>query len=208
MSHGVAGVLEEEALPGPELAGTASLPVEAIITRVLAGDQLAFEELMALTEQRVLRVAWRLLGDRDQARDAAQDVFLRVYRSLGGFRRGENFQAWVNRITVNVCCDHARRRGPAMVSAAALEPWHPALAAAGPAPETVLREERRALVQRALAGLTPAERAAIVLRDLEGLSTDEAAQALGVRPVTIRSQVCSARAKIQSFCAALTGGRP
>jgi RNA polymerase sigma-70 factor (ECF subfamily) len=208
MSHGVAGVLEEEALPGSDLAGPASPPVEEIISRVLAGDHAAFAELMALTERRVLRVAWRLLGDRDQARDAAQDVFLRVYRSLGGFRRGENFQAWVNRITVNVCCDHARKRGPAMVSAAALEAWHPALAAAEPAPEAVLREERRALVQRALAGLTPAERAAIVLRDLEGLSTDSVAQALGVRPATVRSQICSARVKIQIFCAALVGGRP
>jgi RNA polymerase sigma-70 factor (ECF subfamily) len=80
------------------------------------------------------------------------------------------------------------------------------------AEEAVLLQQRRAMIQRALRSLPQAERAALVLRDLEGFSTEEAARILGVRPVTIRSQVSSARAKVQAFCSRLLqppqGGRP
>jgi RNA polymerase sigma-70 factor (ECF subfamily) len=80
------------------------------------------------------------------------------------------------------------------------------------AEEAVLLHQRRALVRQALATLPLAERTALVLRDLEGHSTEEVAHILGVRPVTIRSQVASARAKVQAFCARLLkptdGGRP
>jgi RNA polymerase sigma-70 factor (ECF subfamily) len=76
----------------------------------------------------------------------------------------------------------------------------------------VLLHQRRALIRQALASLPQAERTALVLRDLEGLPTKEVARILGVRPVTIRSQVASARAKIQACCARLMkptqGGRP
>jgi RNA polymerase sigma-70 factor (ECF subfamily) len=190
---------------------SAPLAVEAFITRTLDGDLEAFDTLMILAEPRVLGLAWRLLGDRDQARDAAQEVFLRIFRSLSTFRRGENFQAWMYRITVNVCADQARRRGPAMASTEVLDGAahaHPGEAAE----EAVLLEERRALVRQALGTLTAAERAALVLRDLEGLTTREVARTLGVQPVTIRSQLSTGRAKLQLFCAALlrrpSGGRP
>jgi RNA polymerase sigma-70 factor (ECF subfamily) len=80
------------------------------------------------------------------------------------------------------------------------------------AEEAILLRQRRALVQRALAALPQAERTALVLRDIEGHSTEEVARILGVRPVTIRSQVASARAKVQAFCARLLaspqGGHP
>jgi RNA polymerase sigma-70 factor (ECF subfamily) len=201
--------------PGPAAAsvapGLAPDRLDAVVTRILAGDLEAFGELMALTETKVLAVAWRLLGEREQARDAAQEVYLRVHRSLASYRLGENFNAWICRITVNVCNDHARRRGPAMAGVEALDgPVH-ADPGSG-AEEAVLLRERRALLQSALAGLTPAERSALVLRDLEGLSTEDTARALGVRPVTIRSQLCSARSKLQAFCSGLLrpsqGGRP
>ena len=190
--------------PGP-------LAVDELITCTLGGDLEAFDALMTLFEPRVLSLAWRLLGDRDQARDAAQEVFLRIFRSLVSFRQGENFQAWTYRITVNVCADHARKRGPFMAGPEVLESTdhaHPG----DTAEEAVLLGERRALVRRALDTLTAAERAALVLRDLEGLTTREVAQTLGVQPVTIRSQLSSGRAKLQLFCAGLlrrsSGGSP
>lgn len=203
-------VMEAGAYP-PEASGASSDPVEAVLARIQGGDLEAFEDLLRLTERKVLSLAWRLLQDRDLARDAAQDVYLRVHRSLGGFRRGENFSAWLYRITVNVCNDHARKRGPLMAPVEALEvPRHAHGSETLEAP--LLQAERRALVQRALDTLTPRERAALVLRDLEGLSTEEAASALGVRAVTVRSQISSARTKVQVFCARLglvsKGGAP
>lgn len=203
------GVLMEEGIAA--LAGAPSPdPLDAVVLRLRAGEGEAFGELMALTDLRVLGVAWRILGDRDLAKDAAQEVYLRIHRSIAGFRPGESFRAWMHRITVNVCFDLARKRGPFMVDFADLEGAH--AHAGDPAEEALLADQRRALIRRALRTLSPAERAALVLRDIEGLSTEEAATALGVKPATLRSQVSAARAKVQAFCARATrplpGGRP
>lgn len=202
-------LMDEELASLPE--ASAEDPLEQLVRRIRTGDVEAFEELMAHTEARILALAWRILGDRDLARDAAQETYLRVFRSLTTFRLGERFEAWLIRIAVNVCHDLARKRGPRPLPVEALETLEGDAAAMG-AEDAVLLQQRRAMIQQALASLPQAERAALVLRDLEGLSTDEAAHILGVRPVTIRSQVSSARAKIQAFCSRLLqsphGGRP
>ncbi|HJV48483.1 MAG TPA: sigma-70 family RNA polymerase sigma factor [Geothrix sp.] len=190
-------------------------PLEPLVRRVRSGEVEAFEGLMARTEGRILALAWRILGDRHLAEDAAQETFLRVFRSLHTFRLGEPFEAWMIRIAVNVCHDLARKRGPLPVPLDSLDHLEgEAISLA--AEEAVLLQQRRALVRQALASLPQAERTALVLRDLEGLSTEDVARILGVRPVTIRSQVASARAKLQALIqnlgACLTtppqGGRP
>lgn len=196
----------EEGIAVPSRAATED-PIQAAALRARGGDAIAFEELVALTDLKILGLAWRLLGDRDLARDAAQEVYLRLHRSLGSFRPTESFRAWSHRITVNVCFDLMRKRGPFMDPIEESEVAHPG---ADHAEEALLLDQRRALVQRALASLGPAERAAIVLRDMEGLSTEEAARVLGVKPATLRGQVSIARAKLQALCAKAmrpTGGR-
>ncbi|HSP61687.1 MAG TPA: RNA polymerase sigma factor, partial [Pyrinomonadaceae bacterium] len=140
------------------------------------------------------------------ARDAAQDVYLRVFKYLERFRAGEDFRAWLYRITINVCHDFARKKGGTGLAqfdqidfvqeSAVLETGR-----RGADPESLaLVEQQLALIRNALQSLPPKERAALVLRDVEGFSTDEVAQALGSRPVTVRSQVSSARAKIKTYC--------
>ncbi len=210
MFPGTEAALMDEGLAAlPE--ASADDPLEPLICRIRAGDVEAFEDLLARTEGRVLALAWRILGDRHLAEDAAQETYLRVFRSLNSFRLGERFEAWMVRIAVNVCFDLARKRGPAPALMESLEVLEGDAAPMG-AEEAVLLDQRRALVRQAVAALPPAERAALVLRDLEGLSTEEAARILGVRPVTVRSQAASARAKVQAFCARLLkptdGGRP
>ena len=186
-------------------------PLGAIVFRLRSGEVEVFAELMTLTERRVLSVAWRILGDRHLAEDAAQETYLRVFRSLHSFRLGESFEAWLIRIAVHVCYDLARKRGPLPEPLETLENLEGDAAPMG-AEEAVLLRQRRALVGRALMSLPEAERVALVLRDLEGFATNEVAHLLGVRPVTIRSQVASARSKVQAFCARLIkptpGGRP
>lgn len=209
MGLGSEAVLMDEgfaALPGALVED----PLAPLIQRILGGEMDAFEDLVAHTEARILALAWRMLGDRHLAEDAAQETYLRVFRSLHRFRADERFEGWLVGIAVNVCRDLARKRGP--------QPWPldaMDLLASDPATmdaeESTLWHQRRALVQQALERLPEAERAALVLRDLEGLSSEEAARILGVRPVTIRSQAASARAKVQAFCARLLrprGGRP
>jgi len=177
-----------------------------LVARARAGDEIAFERIMLATEQRVVSIAWRMLGNRDDARDAAQDVYLRVFKYLGRFRAGEDFRGWLYRITINVCHDFARKKGATgltqfdqidfMQESAALE-----TGSRSADPESLaLQEQQLALIRSALQSLPPKERAALVLRDLEGFSTEEVAHALGSRPVTVRSQVSSARAKIKTYC--------
>ena len=175
-----------------------------LVTRACAGDAIAFERIMLATEQRVVSIAWRMLGNRDDARDAAQEVYLRVFKYLGRFRAGEDFRGWLYRITINVCHDFARKRrvsGVTHFEEIEFGQERAAHETGGGDPETLaLHAQQLALVRRALQTLPVKERAALVMRDLEGFSTEEVARALGSRPVTVRTQVSSARAKIKTYC--------
>ena len=81
-----------------------------LIIRAKAGDTAAFDQIIINHQRRVISLAWRLLGDREDARDAAQETFLRVYKSFGRFDPAQDFNGWLYRIAVNVCRDLARKR--------------------------------------------------------------------------------------------------
>lgn len=153
----------------------------ALVERAREGDGRAFDRLMIETQERVVGLAWRMLGSREDARDAAQEVYLRVFRYLGRFRSEHDFHGWLYRITINVCRDAARRRRRAPVSDAAVaERGEPP-----EAEEALLGAERWSRLLEALASLPPKERAALVLRDLEGLTSEQVARVLGSRPGTV-----------------------
>jgi RNA polymerase sigma-70 factor (ECF subfamily) len=173
-------------------------PAEELIRAALAGDESAFEELVVSHEAAVLRVL-RLLGiPRDDRDDVAQDVFIRIFRYLDGFKPGRPFAGWVYRITVNVAHDYrsrTRRRRQDEVE------WLPTLdetAGDDPGPDSpddrlVLRER----LERALDVLSERERAVFVLREIEGLSTREVARSLGITGVTVRRHLGRARLTLQ-----------
>lgn len=81
-----------------------------LIERAVAGDTAAFEQIMIYSQQRVMAMTWRMLGNDADARDASQEVFLRVYKYLGRFKQDQDFFAWLYGITVNVCRDIAKKR--------------------------------------------------------------------------------------------------
>lgn len=182
----------------------ATLP--AHIERARAGDAAAFEQVMVCTQHKVAATAWRLLGNREDARDAAQEVFLRAFKYLKSYRPEQDFHGWLYRITVNVCRDILRRRGQAGARTLANDSERgelsalEALAGESDTEEAAVLAQQRAIVRRALHALPEKERTALVLRDLEGLSTDEVARVMGSRPATVRSQVSTARGKIKVFC--------
>lgn len=197
MVQGAEGVvMTGEASPAaPVLAE----PFTDLVRRIRGGELEAFDELMVRVERPVLAVAWRILGERELARDAAQETYLRLFRSLDSFRLGEPFLPWVHRIVAHVSLDMARKRGPVPVPLEDLMATLPQDTQRCAEAEA-LKAQQRALVCRALDTLTPAERSALVLRDLEGLDTEAVAQALGVKAATVRSQISSARSKVQAFC--------
>jgi RNA polymerase sigma-70 factor (ECF subfamily) len=174
-----------------------------LVERAKAGDGAAFEQIMILHQRKVVSTAWRLLGNEDDARDAGQEVFLRVYRHLSKFKTDEDFSGWLYRITINVCRDIGRKRGRAgRFSSFEAEQQLgnlETLASQDDLERAAIRREQQRIVAEALDTLSKKEKAAIVLRDLEGLPTEEVARILGSSQTTVRSQISSARAKIKLF---------
>jgi RNA polymerase sigma-70 factor (ECF subfamily) len=159
------------------------------------GNLAAFETVMRQYERMVLVTAVRLLGNVEDAKDASQEVFLRLYRNLGKVGTDHNFSGWLYRVTVNVCHDMGRRRRASVPMEDVPEP-----VSAGDNPqESVTGAERQRALRMSLRTLSEKERAAVVLRDLEGLSTEEVARALGSTEATVRSQVSKARVKMRDF---------
>ena len=197
------------------LAIKIQLPVKALsqnqtslahfIERAAAGDTAAFEQIMIQSQQRVMATTWRLLGNEADARDASQEVFLKVYRYLKSFKQDQDFFAWLYTITVNVCRDISKKRmahGHVFTSLTGkAEDDELAVAAEGPSAEDALVEnQNRKLIAEAMATLPERERVSIVLRDIEGFSTDEVARIMKSSSTTVRSQVSQARKKIRIYC--------
>jgi RNA polymerase sigma-70 factor (ECF subfamily) len=179
----------------PEVEGSGSA-AEPILKRALAGDRDAFDQIVLRYERRVLMTAWRLLGRREDAQDAAQEVFLRLYRYMHHFDENRALLPWLYRMTVNVCHDlHRKRRQNDALAAGEMDQAEVAYDPAG----EMARSEQRRIIEAALETLTEKERAAVVLRDIEGLETKDVAGILGSSETTIRSQISTARVKIRKF---------
>ena len=167
-----------------------------LIQRARAGDRAAFESLLVEHERLVLRVALRLLGRLEDAQDAAQEVFLRLFKHLRGFDGSRELAPWLYRMTVNVCRDLQRKRRPEME----LDESHALVSEPEP-------DDRRRFLAESLKILGEKERAALVLREIEGLETREVARILDCSEATVRSQVSTAKAKITSFIERRTARR-
>jgi RNA polymerase sigma-70 factor (ECF subfamily) len=187
--------------PAEALAGAASFE-RGLLEQCRRGDAQAFARLVALHEGMVFNLAARLLGDPEEARDVAQEVFLQVYRTLGRFEGRSTLKTWIYRIVVNQCRNRQRwwrrRRKDRSCPIDALTPADEArLAEQGPrteGPEERLeRRERARAVQSALLGLSFEHRAVLLLREVEGLSGEEIAGALSLPEGTVKSRLSRAR---------------
>jgi RNA polymerase sigma-70 factor, ECF subfamily len=152
----------------------------------------------------VYTMAYRLTGDRDEARDLAQDVFVRVYRNLDRYRPG-TFEGWLYRITKNLFLDRMRRRNRVRVEPLPEEEWRqPSDVTPGPA-DRIEAGMLRGDLERALQDLPPLFRTAVVLCDVQGLSYEEVAQATGWPLGTVRSRIHRGRRLLRRRLAG--GGR-
>lgn len=167
-----------------------------------AGESERFDGIVRRHERTVLALARRLLGRLEDAEDAAQESFLRLYRALDRLDPERPVLPYLYRTTVNVCRDlQARGRGRRLrdVSLGEVAPEdEPEAGGADPAEAARLSEERR-IAAAALRALPEKQRTALVLRDLHGLSTGEVAEVLGVAEVTVRTQISRARLKVKEF---------
>jgi RNA polymerase sigma-70 factor, ECF subfamily len=164
----------------------------------------SWEQLVRDHGARVYRLAYRLTGNRPDAEDLTQDVFVRVFRSLHRFQPG-TFEGWLHRITTNLFLDSARRRQKIRFDGLA-DGSAERLPSAWPGPSEQLADaDLDHDVAAALAALTPEFRAAVVLCDIEGLSYEEISAVLDVKIGTVRSRIHRGRAQLR---AALDHRRP
>jgi RNA polymerase sigma-70 factor (ECF subfamily) len=154
-----------------------------------------WEAIVREHSTRVYRLAYRLTGNRHDAEDLTQEVFVRVFRSLSTYTPG-TFEGWLHRITTNLFLDQARRRQRIRMDAMGEDgDRYPAT---GAGPERAFEHDNLDVdIQRALDELPPEYRAAVVLCDIEGLSYEEIAVTLGIKLGTVRSRIHRARARLR-----------
>lgn len=165
-----------------------------LIRAAASGDRRAFEDLVLRKRERVVRTAYQITGDLEDARDVAQGVFVRLWRVLQRFDLEKRFDTWLYRITVNAAIDFVRERGPKGFLQPLPEDGGERLAGRSPdaSAEFDQAELQRAFLRLA-ARLAPKQRAAFVLKDIEGLETAEVARVLGITESTVRNHLLQAR---------------
>jgi len=162
--------------------------------QAINGDQAAFGELVNVHQNAVYNLCYRMLGERGEAEDAAQEAFLRAYAHLDRYDDDRSFRTWLLSIASNHCIDRLRKRRMTWLSLDETLPPHPALNSDAVEPEeAVINSERSATIQAMLAELTPEYRAAVVLRYWYDMSYTEIADVLNTTESAIKSRLFRAR---------------
>jgi RNA polymerase sigma factor (sigma-70 family) len=161
-----------------------------VVARTRGGDHTAFSALVSAYQPRVFRWALALTGDQDEAEDITQEVFVRVYRKLGGFRGDGPFEAWIYRITRRVAF-RSRRPLPRGLESAADDVY-----VTDPGGR-VDRQRAFDLIRTIAATLPMRQREVFILCDLEGRTPLEASEILALKDVSVRASLFKARAAIR-----------
>jgi RNA polymerase sigma-70 factor (ECF subfamily) len=170
-----------------------------LVVRALAGREEGFEELVRRYQRPIVAYVYRMVGDYDAALDLAQEVFIKVYNSLGRYRPEFKFSTWIYRIAHNAAIDHLRRVGATRTEDLEAEgeggrTFEKPFASATPSPEQETeRGERRAEIEEVVCQLQPAYRELIVLRHSHDLSYDEIAEVTGLPLGTVKNRIFRAR---------------
>jgi len=173
----------------------------ALIQRARDGDQQAFAVLVDTYSERIYNYLARMVGDREEALDLAQDTFVRAWESLGRFHGGAAFSTWLYRIATNLAIDAARRKGrrgrvESLDAPVETDDGEAERQLADPdrtPDEEVAAEELRQEVWRAVGEMPPKLRSVLIMYDFQQLSYEEISQALGVPLGTVKSRLFNAR---------------
>lgn len=169
------------------------------IARAAKGDANAFETLMGAYEKKIYALCLRMMGNPHDGEDAAQEVMLRIWRTIGQYRFESAFSTWVYRVTASCCMDAIRKRQhheqPSLEEMGEASGFDPADGGETPQEQTE-RKETRSAIQQAIAAVPEGMREVFLLRDVHGLSVEETAQALQIAQGTVKSRLARAREKI------------
>jgi RNA polymerase sigma-70 factor (ECF subfamily) len=179
-------------------AAPLSSAIDQLIERCLAGDETAWEAIVRQHWRKVFNVAYKFVGKHDEAEDLAQEIFLKIFRSLKTFDRRANFQTWLISVSRNLCIDHYRSvRKERETIARDVDPAQTTPTSSDLGPYALVeRGDRRELLRQALAELAPTLRSAVLLRDIQELSYQEIATRLSLPEGTVKSRINRGRIEL------------
>src|ERR1019366_5887658 len=180
------------------MSGETPDPIESLIQRCLKGDQAAWDLIVRQYWRKVFNVAYKFVGKHDEAEDLAQDIFLKIFKSLDTFDRRANFQTWLISVSRNLCIDHYRSvRKERETIDRDVDTNELAPAAREPGPIAALEQaDRVALLRKALAALPATLRKAVLMRDIQELSYQEIADKLRLPEGTVKSRINRGRTEL------------
>ena len=166
---------------------------EELVARSMGGDLDSFNQLVLRWERPIYALAYRVIGREEEARDVAQETFLRAFRALNGFKGQAKFSSWLYRITLNLCRDWMRKERRTPVSQAPEGIDIIELAGEATPSETIEqmvgRKELGRAVSKAMAALPEEQRTAIILKEYHGLTFQEIADMLGCPLSTVKTRL-------------------
>jgi len=179
-------------------AAAQPLTPDSLIEQCLAGDQVAWEQIVRQNWRKVFNVAYKFVGKHDEAEDLTQDIFLKIFKALRTFDRRANFQTWIISISRNLCIDHyrsVRKERQTIARDVDSSDLQPATPERGPYAQAE-HQDLRAQLRQALETLPMTLRTAVVLRDLQELSYQEIADRLGLPEGTVKSRINRGRIEL------------
>lgn len=176
-----------------------------IVDRIVDGDRAAYGTLVQRYQSKIFAVAFGVLRHREDAREVAQEAFIKAYRNLPGFRRDSSFYTWIYRITMNLAIDYQRkawRNRETTFDSVRLSPNE--ISSTGPRPagnpsEQLENKRLSQTIHTAIDTLPADQRTAIILREIQGLSYKEIAETMGCAEGTVMSRLYYARKKLQEM---------
>nr|WP_201757303.1 sigma-70 family RNA polymerase sigma factor [Colidextribacter sp. OB.20] len=176
-----------------------------MVEKAKAGDQSAFEQLVLDNQNKVYSLALRLVGDREEAADLAQEAFVKAWQGLASFQGESSFATWVYRLTTNVCIDHLRKkkRREGVEAVVSLDDtdsgWAEPVDRESDPQRLLERSERGQALARGLDRLPDWQRQVLVLRELSGLSYQEIGEKLDIDMGTVKSRIARARLNLRKI---------
>jgi len=172
--------------------------IEALIQRCLQGDQIAWDAIVRQYRRKVFNVAYKFVGQHEQAEDLTQDIFLKIFKSLATFDRRANFQTWLISVSRNLCIDHYRSvRQERQTIDRQVDPNELSPVSHEPGPIAAIEQKDRvALLREALAALPESLRTAVLMRDIQELTYQEIADRLRLPEGTVKSRINRGRTEL------------
>jgi RNA polymerase sigma-70 factor (ECF subfamily) len=177
-----------------------------LIEKSQKGDMESFEKLIKEYQKGAYNIAYRMLGNTEDAKDASQDSIIKIYRSIDGFKMKSSFKTWFYRIVTNTCLDYRRKRSRNNVLYIdnALNTEEGSYSrdvedqSDGPE-EILLKNENMETLQRCIAGMPEKYRMAIILRDIRGFSYSEMGEIMELPEGTVKSRISRARIMLKKI---------